>query len=139
MLHNPLVSVSNGLLEFDLRSPSIARSVDRSIPRSLDRSLPRSIARRLLGSIAQTLDRSLDRSIAWDECRLRNSTLGRRVLLPAKPPRFLADRCFDSRFISKPEIALLTPANVRAIDAAILSGRPHQDRQVQLSLDDAVE
>ena len=65
MLHNALVSVSNGLLELDLRSPSIARSLARSFARSsLTRSLDRSVARTLGHSIARSLGRSVARSLS---------------------------------------------------------------------------
>ena len=70
MNHNELVSVSNGLLELDLRSPSIARSLDGSLGRSLDhRSLSRSIARSLGRSVGRSLDRSVARSLGCSVAR----------------------------------------------------------------------
>ena len=63
-LHNALVSVSNGLLTLDLRSPSSARSLDSSLGRSPDhRSLGRSVARSLDRSVALSLGRSVARSL----------------------------------------------------------------------------
>ena len=56
--------MSNGLLELDVRSPSIARSLDRSMARSLDRSIARSPDRQVVRSFGRSVARSFDRSIA---------------------------------------------------------------------------
>ena len=104
MLHSALVSMSNGLLELDLRSPSIARSlarslarsslarsldrsvartlgrsIARSLGRSVARSLGRSVARSLVRSVARSLDRSLDRSIARSLDRSIGRSLDRSI------------------------------------------------------------
>ena len=88
MLHNALVSASNGLLELDLRSPSIARPLDRSfgrsvarsiIARSVARSLGRSIARSLARSLHRSIARSLDRSIARSIARSLDRSIARSI------------------------------------------------------------
>ena len=65
-----LVSVSNGLLKRDLRSPSTARTLDRSIARSLARSLARSsLAHPLSRSVARSIGRSVARSLGRSAAR----------------------------------------------------------------------
>ena len=115
MLHNALVSVSNGLVELDLRSPSIARAVARSIiarsvarslgrsnARSLDRpvarSLGRSVARSLGRSVARSLSRSLDHSIARSNDRAVDRAIGRSVdRLDGVSPQKFHPRLFSCR------------------------------------------
>ena len=80
MLHNALVSVSDGLLELDLRSPSIARSLARSLARSsLARSLDRSVARTLGRSIARSLGRSVARSLGRSFARSFGRSVARSL------------------------------------------------------------
>ena len=77
-LHNTLVSMpSNGLLELGLRSPSIARPLDRSLGRSVARSI---IARRSLAqSVGRSVARSLVRSVARPIDRALHPRYGRRT------------------------------------------------------------
>ena len=68
--------MSNGLLELNLRSPSIAPSLARSLARSsLAPSLDRSVARSLGHSVARSLGRSFVRSLSRSVAR----SLGRSV------------------------------------------------------------
>ena len=92
MLHNALVSISNGLLKLDLRSPSIAgslarslarsslaRSLDRSVPPSLGRSNARSVGRSVARSLVRSFGRSVARSLARSLDRSIARSLGRLV------------------------------------------------------------
>lgn len=51
----------------------------------------------------------------------------------------LAAHCFERRFISQPEVVLLSVANVRALDASILHVRPQLERQARLCMDESVD
>ena len=104
MLHIALVIVSNGLLELDLRSPSFARSLDRSLGRSLDnRSVGRSVARSIGRSIAPSLGRSVARSLDRSVARPLNRSIARSIARPID--RSIA-RSLGRSFASK------TPASV---------------------------
>ena len=103
-----LVSVSNGLLKRDLRSPSTARTLDRSIARSLARSLARSslahplsrsVARSIGRSVARSLGRSAARSLGLSFVRSLGRSLARSLdRLIARSLGRLVDRSIDRSF-----------------------------------------
>jgi len=66
-------------------------------------------------------------------------TVSESLLLRTKVQKCLAGFCFETRYIDQPQAVVLPSANVRAIDAHLMSARPQQQRQVRLNLQEYAE